>query len=66
MYNIIKIVKGVMKMIKEVVKVSKTKTNSGEVCRVVIPKSIAEAMKLKKGDQMILEYENNEIRIKRF
>lgn len=53
-------------MIKEVVKVSKTKTNSGEVCRVVIPKSIAEAMNLKKGEQMILEYENNEIKIKKF
>jgi AbrB family looped-hinge helix DNA binding protein len=53
-------------MLKEVVRVSKTKTNTGYVCRIVIPKSISEIMNLNKGDQMVLEYENNEIKVKKF
>lgn len=53
-------------MIKEVVKVSETKTNTSLTKRIVIPKSISDAMDLKKGDQLVLELEDEEIRIKKF
>lgn len=53
-------------MIKEVVKISEAKTNTSTIKRIVIPKSIVDAMDLKKGEQLVLEYINNEIKIKKF
>jgi AbrB family looped-hinge helix DNA binding protein len=53
-------------VIKTVVKVSETLTNTASIKRIVIPKEIAEAMQINKGDQLVLEYWGNEIRIKKF
>lgn len=53
-------------VIKAVVKVSEAGTGTGIVKRIVIPKEIAEAMQLQKGDQLVLEYWGGEIRIKKF
>lgn len=53
-------------MIKEVVKVAEVKTNTSSAKRIVIPKTISDAMKLEKGEQLVLEYEDDKITIKRF
>jgi AbrB family looped-hinge helix DNA binding protein len=65
-YNVIKDKKEGIKVIKEVVKVSETKTNTSSIKRIVIPKTIADAMNLQKGDQLVLELEGDEIKIKKF
>jgi AbrB family looped-hinge helix DNA binding protein len=53
-------------VLKGVVKVSEAGTGTGVTKRIVIPKDIAEAMGIKKGDQLVLEYWGGEIRIKKF
>jgi AbrB family looped-hinge helix DNA binding protein len=53
-------------ILKSVVKVGEAGTGTGIVKRIVIPKEIAEAMQLQKGDQLVLEYWGGEIRIKKF
>lgn len=53
-------------VIKAVVKVSEAGTGTGIVKRIVLPKDIVEAMQIEKGDQLVLEYWGDEIRIKKF
>jgi AbrB family looped-hinge helix DNA binding protein len=53
-------------VIKCVVRVGEAGTGSGTVKRIVIPKEIAVAMNLRKGDQVVLEYWGDEIRVKKF
>lgn len=65
-YNVIKDKERGFKMIKEVVKVSETKTNTSSIKRIVIPKSISDAMELQKGDQLVLELDGDEIKIRKF
>lgn len=53
-------------VIKGVIKVGEAGTGTSVVKRIVIPKEIAEAMGIQKGDQLLLEYWGGEIRIKKF
>jgi AbrB family looped-hinge helix DNA binding protein len=53
-------------VIKGVIKVGEAGTGTSVVKRIVIPKEIAEAMQIQKGDQLLLEYWGGEIRVKKF
>jgi AbrB family looped-hinge helix DNA binding protein len=50
---------------KAIVKVYENKTNTTTAYRIGIPKEIADALELKKGDQLELELWGKEVRLKK-
>lgn len=55
-----------MANLKSVIKVSIVRQESSPLCKITIPKAITEAMQLKNGEQLIVELEGEEIKIRRF
>lgn len=52
-------------IIKGVTKVGTSTTNTSVAIKLTVPKDIVDAMQLKKGEQLLFEYSNGEITIKR-